>query len=197
MPCEASTTETGSSEATWRLFVALELPEPVASALASWQGELVDSEPALRAVGSESLHVTLCFLGRLPPEVVDAVAQAMDRLEGRPARNLALGDALWLPRRRPQVLAVQLLDPLGHASGLQAELAEALGTAGLSGSEARRFLPHVTVARVRGQARVQPRLLKRPDSGDFDARHVTLYRSHLGGGPARYEALHRTELSRR
>jgi 2'-5' RNA ligase len=189
----------------------------VASALASWQGEVVVSEPALRAVGSESLHVTLCFLGRLPPEVVEVVAQAMDRLEGRPARNLALGNALWLPSRqpparhpaspnraaressgcRPRVLAVQLLDPLGQVSGLQAELAEALVAAGLFGSEARRFVPHVTVARVHGHARVQPRLLKRPSSVEFDARHVTLYRSHLGGGPARYEALHRTELSRR
>jgi 2'-5' RNA ligase len=169
----------------------------VASALASWQGEVVVSEPALRAVGSESLHVTLCFLGRLPPEVVEVVAQAMDRLEGRPARNLALGNALWLPRRHPRVLAVQLLDPLGQVSGLQAELAEALVAAGLFGSEARRFVPHVTVARVHGHARVQPRLLKRPSSAEFDARHVTLYRSHLGGGPARYEALHRTELSRR
>lgn len=169
----------------------------MASALASWQGEVVVSEPALRAVGRESLHVTLCFLGRLSPEVVQLVARAMDCLEGRPARNLALGNALWLPRRHPRVLAVQLLDPLGQVSGLQAELAEALVAAGLFGSEARRFLPHVTVARVRGQARVQPRLLKRPSSVEFDAHHVTLYRSHLGGGPARYEALHRTELSRR
>ena len=169
----------------------------MASALASWQGEVLESEPALRAVGRESLHVTLCFLGRLPPEVVEVVAQAMDRLEGRPARNLALGNALWLPRRRPRVLAVELLDPLGQASGLQAELTEALVAADLFGSEARRFLPHVTVARVRGQAKVQPRLLKRPSSVDFDARHLTLYRSHLGGGPARYEALHRTGLSQR
>lgn len=185
------------------MFVALELPEVVAGELARWQGSvmgdgIVGAEPALRAVGRESLHVTLCFLGARPASALGAVGEAMNAMAGRPVRELALGAAVWLPsRRRPRVLAVAVDDPLGQVAVLQGELSEALAAAGLFKPEARRFLPHVTVARVRGQARVQRRPLEGPAHQPFSASHITLYRSRLGGGPARYEALHRTELSRR
>ncbi len=51
------------SEERVRLFVALELPTEVRSALRSWAAEHVGAMARLRLVEPESLHVTLCFLG--------------------------------------------------------------------------------------------------------------------------------------
>lgn len=50
----------------------------------------------------------------------------------------------------------------------------------------------MTVARVRGRVRIAA--LPPPPEGRFDAAALALYRSHLGRGPARYEALWRAAL---
>ena len=54
--------------------------------------------------------------------------------------------------------------------------------------------PHVTVARVRRGAAPRQRGLPDAPSASFAGEAVTLYRSWLGGGPARYEALERVPL---
>lgn len=163
----------------------------------AWQERAVAGEAGLRAVDREALHVTLCFLGSVPAARAAAVGEACSVVAGRPVRHLRAAGALWLPRRRPRVLAVGFEDQLGELGAVQAELAGALEAAGLFQPEHRAFLPHVTLARVRTGARVRPRDLEAPVLGEFDGQHVTLYRSHLGRGPARYEALQRIELSRR
>jgi 2'-5' RNA ligase len=69
-------------------------------------------------------------------------------------------------------------------------LADALGFE----PERRRFRPHVTVARVRHGARPRRRGLPDTPEASFAGEALTLYRSYLGGGPARYEALERVGL---
>lgn len=178
-----------------RVFVALELPGLVRAELADWTSRVTAATPGLRAVPCHSLHVTLCFLGLLPIEQTEAVARACECVRGRPVSDLALDDVLWLPRRRPRVLAIALVDPHGQLAGVQAALGEALEAAGAFTPEDRRFLAHVTVARVGRAARVKGNALEPPPADRFDAHGVTLFRSHLGRGPARYEPLHRVSLS--
>lgn len=180
-----------------RLFVALELPAEVAGRLWEWGRSVAGASGGLRAVGAESLHVTLCFLGSRPAGDVAGVATACERSAGRAVRNLGLGEAMWLPRRRPRVLALAIDDPGGQLAGLQAEVAGSLVSGGLLEPETRPYLPHVTVARVRGETRVtaRDRDVVAPESGRFDGKRLTVYRSLLGAGPARYEPLHQVGLS--
>lgn len=203
-----------------RLFVALDLPAAVRSALLAWRAPvLAASEGALRPVAEEALHVTLCFLGSLPLDAAEPVGAAVERAaggwaaggradrgtdadgaeaDGAPAVDgLALGAPLWLPRRRPHALTLALSDRDGALGRLQSALAAALAAGGWFEAEARPFLPHVTVARVRRAG--DPRALARqelpePPSAAFAGVAVTLYRSHLGRGGARYEALTRVSL---
>jgi 2'-5' RNA ligase len=170
-----------------RLFVAAELPEAAMDALVAWPPE----HEALRAVPRQSLHVTLAFLGERAESVVTVVGSLLDEL-ARPVGGLSLGQACWLPPRRPRVLAVEL----GGAEGLtvlQAELTEALTSSIGFAPERRRFLPHVTVARVRHRAPPDS-LPELPDAGTFAATWLTLFRSHLSPKGSRYEALARASL---
>jgi 2'-5' RNA ligase len=180
-----------------RLFVAVELPEEVRDALFQWASPLCASSAALRQVPVESLHVTLCFLGDMSPGQVDPVCRACQTATAFSVASLATAEALWLPRRRPRVLSVELEDTGGLLGSLQAQLAAELARAGTFTPEPRSFLPHVTVARVRGATRRPPAELPKPPTIGFTAEQIVLYRSQLGGGPARYEALHRVALSRR
>jgi 2'-5' RNA ligase len=101
---------------------------------------------------------------------------------------------VWLPARRPRVLAVRLEDAGGRLTALQGALSERLHAGGWYEPEQRPYLPHVTVARVGGRARVKPAPLPGPPPLSFTPEWVTLFRSHLSPKGARYEALSRAAL---
>jgi 2'-5' RNA ligase len=107
------------------------------------------------------------------------------------------GSTAWLPvPRRPRVLAVDLQDPSGGLREVQEVVASAVGEAIGWEPEHRAFRPHVSVARVRRGGR-PPRDLPEPPQLEFTVPAVTLYRSELGGGPARYRALASVALPRK
>jgi 2'-5' RNA ligase len=214
--------EEGARQERARLFVALDLPDAVREALLAWRAPLLAARhDVLRAVAPEALHVTLCFLGQVDAgeiagvgeAVVEAAGSDAGQVAGGAARvgveggarvagagGLALGEALWLPRRAPRVLAVALDDAHGELGRLQGRVAGALSDGGWFSAESRPYVPHVTVARVRarGNERAARELAREPlpevPALAFDGAAVTLYRSHLGGAGARYEALVRVEL---
>jgi 2'-5' RNA ligase len=112
-------------------------------------------------------------------------------VDGLGAANLEPVAVLGVPRRRPRLFAVDLADPGGRAGAINAAVSEALSEGGFYEPERRRFWPHITVARVgRAERRAAPITVPAPPD-EFTAREVVLYRSHLGRGPARYEALAR------
>jgi RNA 2',3'-cyclic 3'-phosphodiesterase len=177
-----------------RLFVALTLPAEVRAALSDWAAAQAAAEPGpLRVLATDSLHVTLCFLGARPVAEVGEIAAACLAVAGSGAVTLRLGEPLWLPPRRPGVLAVSLLDRDCALARVQATLAEALAAGGFYRPERRAYLGHVTVARVRRGARVgaslPPALFGLASTGGFEADKVELMRSELSRAGARYESL--------
>jgi len=176
-----------------RLFVALELPACAREALAAWGARCADADPALRALREDALHLTLCFLGSRPEEQMAGIGAAVARCAG-PAPLLSLAGAEWLPESRPRVLAVGVRDADGTLGRLRERVAQALVARGRHRLERRRFHPHVTVARVRRGERPRPVGPEPPDLAELRCDALTLFRSHLGGGPARYEALARVAL---
>ena len=176
-----------------RLFVALELAADVRAALGGWARSTVGHDERLRLVREESLHVTLAFLGERPDPgpAAHAVENALQPPPAAPP--LRTGGPLWLSPRRPHVLTVELEDPSGGLARIHAAVLGALvREAGHTGEE-RAFRPHVTVARVR--RRLRPFELPAPPAQAFHPPAVTLFRSQLGGGPARYEPVASVPLS--
>jgi 2'-5' RNA ligase len=176
-----------------RLFAALEIPAPVRDALGAFGRAAAADDFALRAVRDDALHVTLAFLGHRALDDIDPAREAV-REVAAPVPDLALGDALWLAPRRPHVLTVEVADATGALLALQERVVAALVEAVGYEPDRRRFRPHVTVARVRRGAAPRQRGLPDAPSASFAGEAVTLYRSWLGGGPARYEALERVPL---
>ncbi|MDQ6835782.1 MAG: RNA 2',3'-cyclic phosphodiesterase [Actinomycetota bacterium] len=149
-----------------------------------------------RTVAAAGLHVTLCFLGGQPLSEIEAITAACATITGCPRMPLQLGDILWLPRRRPRVLAVGLTDPDGVLGALQAALADRLQHGGWYERERRRFMPHITVARARGHAsRRLGQALSAPSALSFEGASVALLRSWPQPGGSRYERLAVISLS--
>jgi 2'-5' RNA ligase len=161
----------------------------VLSELGRWQGANMKTKD-LREIATPMLHVTLCFLGYQPLERIDALSELV-AARAAPEEELALGEPLWLPPRRPGVLAICVEDESGALASLQADVSDALVALDAYEPEKRPFLPHVTVARVRRGRRVRPGRLPAPAPLRFRAPALVLYRSRPGPGGARYEPLAR------
>ena len=185
------------SDGRARLFVALELPRSAHEAFVRWRGDLdSDAVKGLRPIASDALHVTLCFLGWRAEDEISAIAAACGVVASEPAPALSVGASLWLPRRRPRVLAVELSDPSGRLRAMQTALAGALAAGGWYEPESRPYLAHVTVARVKaGAGGLRAPELPAPPRLEFVASRVVLYRSRLSHAGARYEPLAGVELA--
>jgi 2'-5' RNA ligase len=188
-----------------RLFVALELPEAVRAKLVEWRVPILENAAGLRAQAADTMHITLCFLGWqaeaqispigdrcaevLAPRAFEPVGDCCAEVLAPRAFELVSGRGLWLPPRRPRVLAVEIEDPTGTLTRLQVELSQALSAGGWYEPESRPFLPHVTVARAGRSARIRPDAVPAPPRSTFEGSVVTLFRSRLSSSGARYERL--------
>jgi len=176
-----------------RLFVAIDLPVDVREALVAWRAHELGGHRQLRMVEQETLHVTLCFLGGRPEREIETIG-ALVLACAAPVTGLCLGAALWLPRARPRLVAVELSDEAGALAALQKRLAEELLAAGVYAPESRPFWPHVTVARVRRSGRLgRVDELGPPPPLAFGGAALTLYRSRLSRAGAVYEPLAQVE----
>ena len=70
--------------------------------------------------------MTLCFLGSQPVSEIAGIADTLPALSGSGRPVLTLGEPIWLPPRRPGVLAVELEDHDDALGRLQASLAGVL-----------------------------------------------------------------------
>lgn len=177
-----------------RLFVALELPDAGRATLVDWRSHALRGRSELRLLAPEALHVTLCFLGWRFADEIEPIAAATDAVAAMPAARLRIGGPVWLPRSRPRVLAVELEDHGDALAHAQAALSRVLEDGGWFTPEQRPFFAHVTVARVRKDARVRDKELAAPPAEELRASTITLFRSRLQRGGAQYERLHSVEL---
>jgi 2'-5' RNA ligase len=178
--------------------VALDLPADARDALERWRSTAPRRACGLRLVDPGALHVTLCFLGwRFAQEIEAIGAACAAAVSGWGPLELSLGDPVWLPERRPRVLAVRIEDSAAGLAELQASLSRELTDGGWYAPESRPFLGHVTVARIPRGIRVRAVKLPGLPSVRFSADEVTLYRSRLAPSGARYERQRTLELGAR
>jgi 2'-5' RNA ligase len=177
-----------------RLFVAVDLPSDVRERLAGWARTAM-GVGGPRLIEASAIHLTLVFVGYRPQGVINDIA-GLALGCAMPVGDLELGAPLWLPPRRPRVLAVEVRDADGTLEELQAAVSDALVAGAGYEAEKRRFRPHVTVARMGARAPAPAsRELAPTPALRFAPEALTLYRSRLARAGASYEPLARVRLS--
>ena len=181
-----------------RLFAAVEIPErtraAVEEAVAPWRRRF----PEAKWVRPESWHVTVKFLGRTSPELLDRVqsgcASAAARI--RPFRVSLEGLGVFPRPSRARVFWVGLRDRDRGIPALASAMDRELGDE--FPPEKRPFTAHLTVARFN-----PPRDLRmaeeelaaaRVEAAPFRVSSLVLFRSHLSPRGARYEPIARFGL---
>jgi len=170
-----------------RLFTGLEIPKAVGESLSLLRGGL----PGARWIDPENYHVTLRFIG----DVDDDIAQEIAWLLGKVRRKdfeLRLDGLQSFGGRKPRAV-IAAVAPSQSVMELQAEHERLLRRVGLD-PEARKYTPHVTLARLRDTSsfEVAEYLSARAAfrSPPFSVSRFLLFssRASVGGGPYVVEA---------
>ncbi|MGD2148959.1 MAG: RNA 2',3'-cyclic phosphodiesterase [Anaerolineae bacterium] len=137
---------------TYRLFVAVALPEPVHKRLGGVQQRLRAKLPerSVRWVRTEGIHLTLKFLGDTPRDRIPAIGEAL-KVVSRNAPRCELtvqGVGCYPSPRRPRVVWVGVKEPTGRLKALWRAVEEAMMAIGYA-AERHGFSPHLTLGRVR------------------------------------------------
>ena len=174
-----------------RLFIAIELSEPIRAAAYELALELRQGADHARLTRPENLHLTLAFLGDTPQERLGAVRRCMEHAAGAPftleldrpgAFRRREGDIWWLGARRTPPLCA-----------LERRLRRALTDAGFH-TEEREFAPHITLCRdVRLRADFDREALAFPGL-EQQVDHITLFESRREKTGMVYVPRARTEL---
>ncbi len=195
-----------SQERPLRLFVAIELPPPVRSALERTISALKESGLGpLRWVAPERVHLTLKFLGDVAPEWVPELGDAVtEAAQGHSPFALRLARGGMFPNRRaPRVIWLGLEGEAEALASLRRDVERALVQLGFRAEEWP-FRPHLTLARVTGrmpedQAARLCALLEATDGScePFQVEGVSLMQSTLRPSGAEYRRLAAVPLQSR
>ena len=152
--------------------------------------------PDLRWTDPDGWHVTLAFLGATDPSEVPGLVSALRvAADGVAESQLETGGVGAFPRPgAAQAIWYGMSDPHHQLTDLAARVQAAVRPS----SEPARFRPHLTLARSRvrrGEPLGSWLATLDPPSGTLTVDGLTLFRSHFGRGPARYEVLARLPLS--
>jgi 2'-5' RNA ligase len=134
-----------------RSFIAIELSEEAKKGLAGLRKELErDEHRFVKWVDPGGIHLTLKFLGNIHSGRVTEIAEAMKKAtQGIPPFLLEISGLGAFPSlKQARVFWVGVSGELDKLSGLQENIDSALAALGFA-KEDRRFVPHLTLARMR------------------------------------------------
>ncbi len=188
---------------TIRAFIALDLPDSVRRTLRRLQTALREAGLRARWVRPENSHLTVRFLGDVPPSAVSVITVVLEQVpSAHTAAALTVRQLGVFPSlRRPRVIWAGLGGEVGKLREIKEAVDSGLAVADrtLFPVETRPFRAHLTLGRFKG--RVDPERLGRAlrthagfAPAAFTADRLVLYRSELTPRGAVYTALGRWML---
>jgi 2'-5' RNA ligase len=170
-----------------RLFTGLEIPREVGETLSMLRGGL----PGARWIDPDNYHITLRFIGDIDDRLARDIASILDGVRRR-SFDLRFDEVASFGGRKPRAV-IAAVDPVSPLVELQAEHERLMQRLGLE-PEGRKYVPHVTLARLRDSSSrdVADYLSTRGAlfGSSFRVSRFVLFsaRASVGGGPYVVEA---------
>jgi RNA 2',3'-cyclic 3'-phosphodiesterase len=199
--CSASDFAAGAS---MRTFIAVELDEACRRRLVRTVELLRPTAGGVKWVSPESMHLTLKFIGEVDELAIPGAIEALEAAAGAagPFTMRVRGLSGFPPHGKPRVIHVGVEEPEGALAALQAAAEQAVvGALGVA-PEGRRWVPHITLGRVKDSRRC-PRTeqiaaaVPQQDFGEVEVDSFVLMASELRPTGAVYTAIHRFRLGSR
>ena len=186
-----------------RAFIGIGLPPERRRAIADAISPFRERRVPVSWTPERNLHLTLKFLGEIPPGRVEEIGALLVAAAGDvpPFEIFVEGAGAFPSLRAPRVVWIGIREPLVLVEKLQENMETMLSGAGFP-REGRPFHPHITVGRARG--RVPPgwgeeyaKALSGIPFGAAPVNSFQLYESRLSPGGATYTVLKDIPLRRR
>lgn len=177
-----------------RSFIAIEISTQVRSEIARYLKRHAVGLDSVKWVIEEQFHLTLKFLGDVPMNEIHHVINAVDRsCRGTEPFDLVFERLGAFPNlENPRTLWVAATEGIEPSRLLAERLDNELAQLGFS-REARRFTPHLTIGRLKGERPEQvTRFLTEsvdPFFGVSSVDGVTLFSSELSRTGPKYDIL--------
>lgn len=167
-----------------RLFVAIRPPERVLDALL----DTTDGIDGARWQGEDQLHLTLRFVGEVERPLANDLAEALTEVQAPPFTLQVAGTGHFERRDRAHSVWARVR-PSAALDLLYGRVERACQSVGLP-RETRKFVPHVTLARLSSGAGPTAPWLAETGTlqvPEWPVDRFTLYESHLGKAGALYQ----------
>ncbi len=176
-----------------RLFIGVPLSDEARRAI---EKSLPKTLPG-KLVPPENWHFTLRFLGSTAADARDQIIQRLKFAGCGSAFSVRFSELGAFPSAgRARILWLGIDEGVERMMQLAA-IAEASARSAGFPAEGREFTPHLTLSRIDPPTSVKALLTSKPRFGmGMSVESLILYRSRLGGGPARYEEVARVMLSK-
>jgi RNA 2',3'-cyclic 3'-phosphodiesterase len=130
-----------------RLFVALIIPEAVRQNLAAMRRDFPAIASQLRWVPPQNFHVTLKFIGSVPPEKLPPIIEALRRVSLVDRVQLRIRGVGWLVNAKTGVMLFAFVQDSKPLTALATAIDQQLERLGFT-PENRTFMPHLTLVRA-------------------------------------------------
>ena len=178
-----------------RTFVAIDLPAEIRRKITQLQDLLKPTTAQVRWARAEGVHLTLKFIGEIPPNKVEEITGRLASIRVLAPLAIEVRGAGYFPNERsPRVIW------LGVEGGpdlpaLAAQVEDVLVPLGIQ-KEKRSFAGHLTLGRLKvpDKIPVLQEVLRRQgplDFGSFSADEFVLYESQLSPGGSLYRKMAR------
>ncbi len=138
-----------------RVFIAVDIEDPVViGRLASIRDTLVSTGVPMKPVEDQNMHITLRFIGEVPESMVDDIYEAMKPARFKEFTMRLKGLGAFPSITRPRVLWIGVEEGAEELRRIRDTIEAGLRRLGLR-PEKERFIPHVTLARVKGRGRME------------------------------------------
>lgn len=178
-----------------RLFLGVPLSEEVRDALGEHLRRALPGGIPGRAVVPANWHLTMRFLGDTDAEQHRRLVEALEATPLGPRFSVVFGGLGAFPRpKRAGVLWVGVDEGAAELKRIAALAEDAARRAGFP-AERKPFSPHLTISRLNPPRDLEQVVAAAPPfGGRMEVDGVVLFRSHLGTGPPRYEAMRKFGL---
>jgi 2'-5' RNA ligase len=176
-----------------RLFVAFELTHEVRDAVTKTTASLHPESPGARWSAPEAMHVTLKFLGQTDDQKLAALETALQQIGSLESVSLRFRGVGFFPDEKgPRVMWCGV-EASSNIFDLVSAIEDALKPLGFE-PESRRYVPHVTLARLNSARHVEKLVraaapLKSYDFGTARVSEFHLYESTLKKSGSEYRKL--------
>ena len=161
---------------TVRAFIAVDIEEPtVVSRLVKIRDSFVATGAPMKPVEDQNMHITLRFLGNIPLSLADEIERIIR--DARPRRVVIRlrGVGAFPSIARPRVIWVGVEDGEGarELKRLYEEIERGLRRLGFK-PEREEFVPHVTLARLKGSRNIDRVVKLLTELADVEVGEVVL-----------------------